>query len=75
MKAKFPLGTTVCHRSFTDSSGRHHDAVTGLTVVELELIEPGTIPSWWRLKAIGQNGFGYVCANERFFDADSGGAL
>jgi hypothetical protein len=67
----FPVGSTVCHRSFTDSGGKHHDAVTGLQVVESRLIEPGSIPSYYRVKAVGLDGRGYVEAAERFFEAEA----
>jgi hypothetical protein len=70
MTPQFPIGSTVCHRSFVDSGGRHHDAITGLTVVESTLIEPGSIPAYYRIKAVGPDGRGYVEAAERFFDAD-----
>jgi hypothetical protein len=68
-KSKFHIGQGVCHRSFVDCFGKHHDAVSGLHVAEIERVEPVSIPTWFRITAIGENGFGYVKAAESFFDA------
>ena len=70
-KPKFHIGQKVCHRSFVDCFGKHHDAVSGLTVTEIQRVKCGYIPTWFRITATGENGFGYVKAAESFFEADT----
>jgi hypothetical protein len=70
-KPIFEIGEKVAHKAFTDSQGKHHEAVTGLTVAEREMVDThGDIPIYYRIKAIGENGHGYVSAAERFFEAE-----
>lgn len=69
-KPQFPVGSVVCYRSFVDCFGKHHDAAAGLTVIESKFVNTESIAPYYCIKAVGQNGFGYVEAAERFFDAD-----
>jgi hypothetical protein len=66
--ARFHIGQTVTARAFVDCFKKSHPAQPGLTVIEMRLIEPGSIPSYYRVKAIGPNGFGYVEGAEHFFE-------
>ena len=70
-KSKFHIGQSVCHRSFVDCFQKHHDAISGLHVIEIEEVKPMWIPNWFRITAVGEDGRGYVKAAESFFEADS----
>ena len=67
-KAKFPIGSPVSARSFVDCFGKHHDTVSGLTVIELKLNEPVSMKPWYRVTAIGENGKNWIQASESFFE-------
>jgi hypothetical protein len=68
-KPKFYIGQKVNHKAFTDCFKKDHAAVLGLTVIRMTLVEPGCIPDWFRITAVGENGLGWVQASERFFEA------
>ena len=68
MQAKFHTGQTVTAKQFTDCFGKIQPAVEGLTVAEIRLIEPKSIPSYYRIKAVADTGScRYVEAAESFF--------
>lgn len=69
MHPTFYIGQKVTVNEFTDCFRKHHAAQPDMTVVEIEKIEPGSIPSYYRIKAVGENGKGYLKAAERFFTA------
>ena len=68
-KSKFHIGQKVNRIEFTDCFQEVQPAITGLTVCEIKREEPGCMPDWFYVKAIGENGFGYAAGNERFFEA------
>lgn len=73
MESQFHIGQAVTAKAFTDSGKRHHEAVTGLQVIEVRKIESDlppqfALPPYFRIKAIGENGRGYVEGAERFFE-------
>lgn len=73
MQAKFHIGQTVTAKEFTDCFGKVQTAVSGLTVAEIRLIEPGCIPSYYRVKAVADAGScRYVEGAESFFEPITG---
>ena len=74
MESQFHIGQAVTAKAFTDSRQNHHKAVTGLHVIEVRKIESDlpkrfALETYYRIKAIGENGRGCVEAAERFFEA------
>ncbi len=53
------------------SKGEISPEVKELTVVEIERIECKSIPSYFRITAIGQNGKGWYRASDKFFRVES----
>ena len=67
-KCKFHIGQKVTRRAFIDCFHKEQPAITGLTVYEIEREQPGCMPDWFRIKAIGENGRGWASGSETFFE-------
>lgn len=68
MQPKFNIGDKVTRTAFIDASGNHVDAIEGLIVTRIRLVEPSskldTMKPYYRVLA--ENG-GTVEGAERFF--------
>ena len=73
-KCKFHIGQAVTRSAFIDCFKQPQEAITGLTVYEIQRMEPGCMPDWFHIKAMGENGIGWCAGNERFFEAAGGKA-
>jgi hypothetical protein len=67
-KSQFHIGQAVTAKGFVDCFKKTVEPVTGLTVVEMKYVNCESIAAYYRIKAIGKDGRGYVEAAERFFE-------
>jgi hypothetical protein len=63
------LGQRVNVKAFTDCFGKHHPPILGLTVESIERVSPGTMRTWFSVKAVGNTpACWYFKANKSFFE-------
>lgn len=71
MKSQFTIGQTVKAVQFTDCFGKDIPETLNLTVSDIRLVEPGSMASYFRIKAVHADGYQFVEGAERFFAAQS----
>lgn len=62
---QFHVGDRVCAISFVDCFGKHVDAQSGLTVMDVRLVQCTGMPSYYRILA--ERGIIWIEGAERFF--------
>lgn len=69
IQPQFTIGQKVKAISFMDCFGKPVAETSDLTVTEIRLIEPSSIPAYYRVKAEKADSFQYIEGAERYFAA------
>lgn len=69
IQPQFTIGQKVKAISFTDCFGKIIPETPDLIVADIRLIEPSSIPAYYRVKAEHADGFQFIEGAERYFAA------